>query len=44
MNAGYFVSWATLGEAISIILLIVVIAGQFRIRRGIKRIEDRNRR
>ncbi len=41
MSAGWFLAWATPGEAIVIVLLIVVIAGQFRIRRGIKRIEDR---
>ncbi len=41
MNAGFFLSFLTLGEAITIVLLITVIVGQFRIRRGIKRIEDK---
>jgi hypothetical protein len=43
MNAGYFLSWATLGEVINIVLLVIVLAGQFRIRRGIKRLEVKNR-
>ena len=41
MNAGFFLSFLTLGEGITIVLLITVIVGQFRIRRGIKRIEDK---
>ena len=40
MNAGWVLSWLTAGEVITIVLLIAVIIGQFRIRRGIRRLED----
>ena len=42
MSAAWFLSWLTAGEVITIVLLIAVIIGQFRIRRGIRRLEDSN--
>ena len=40
MSAAWFLSWLTASEVITIALLIAVIIGQFRIRRGIRRLDD----
>ena len=40
MSAAWIASIFTIGESIIIVLLIAVIIGQFRIRRGIRRLED----
>jgi len=41
MNAAFFASVFTIGEVVIIILLVGIIVGQYRLRRGIIRIEDK---